>query len=714
MRRRTPILLLLVAMAFAIAPSGQLAAQGPPGAPTASGAPVIEITTASPWVAADGDFVVEFGPAPQVPGDAELTWTIHQSLVPGRNETLRDQVRRIIDGESAGRILQSSVTVPVAELGDPAAGATLTIPVRSKSSDSDRVLLPNPGIHPVDLVLTAADGTVLWSEVVFLNRLPDPDRGVDPSGEPLRVSLVVPVESPPAIAPDGSAELDQAARQDLSRAAELLSQVPDAPLLVGARANTLDALSVVEESWSARLLSALSTRTGANQLMNRPYVGVDVGGIVAADGMDELGRQLLLGSATVTEFTGRTPTTTTYALDDSVSTESLSMLRRAGTESLLVGSSRLDLDPSGDVDQLDAVTRPMTLAGGDGLQVLAYDDALGALLADPEVDPGLRAHQTASVLMSSWFAGRENGELQRRAAAIVVPTTTDAEVLDALTPMLTTDGGPLLADPENTALAAPTAEDPGLEVALAPRAAPDQAPVLAAAVESRRQLDAYRSMGGSADASLTIWEHLNDESLAGSLDPAARETLHATIRTGIAGNISSIELPRSRSVVVTSQASTIPLRFRNDLPFDVTLTMRARSPRLDIEGGETRDIVLRPGENRIDLPVEVQAPGESLLRIELSSPDGGLALPTVAIPVRSTAVSGVGAALSILSILVLAGWWLHTNRRARRERAGTSPAQPSGDDDPGTGAPDTGDGPATTDDTTDDTTGETTSVGAGG
>ena len=59
-------------------------------------------------------------------------------------------------------------------------------------------------------------------------------------------------------------------------------------------------------------------------------------------------------------------------------------------------------------------------------------------------------------------------------------------------------------------------------------------------------------------------------------------------------------------------------------------------------------------------------------------PDGGLTLPATSIPVRSTAVSGVGAALSILSILFLAGWWLHTNRRARRQRAEESGSHPSG------------------------------------
>ena len=650
MRRRAPLLLVLVATLCALVPLGDLGAQEPAG--PASPQLGFEVTSVSPWVAADGEFEVAFAPTATVPADSELTWTIHQSLVPGRDEDLRQQVRDIIDGEAAGRILQSSVTVPVSELGDPSIGSTLRIPIRAERSSSDRVLLPNPGIHPVDLVLTSIDGTVLWSEVVFLNRLPDPDRGrIDPSEEPLRVTLLLPIESPPAIAPDGSATFSASDRDTIERAGSLLEQVPDAPLSVGARANTLDGLDAVEESWASRVLGSLeagrrpSSGPGsggavANELLNRPYVGVDSGGLVAAGGTDELGRQLLLGSGTVTDITGRIPVRTTYALDETVSPESLPLFAGAGAESLLVPRSRLDLGSADDLTEEDAVTTPMTVRGGNGMQVLAYDEDLAAVLTSPDVEPGMRAHHTASMLMSSWFDAREDGVAHRRAAAIVLPSTTDPEVLDALTPALTSDGGPLVADPAGDALSAPTPDDPGVEVSLAPRVVPDQRPALDAVAESRRQLESYRSMGGGADPSVTIWEDLNDESLAASLDATERETLHATIRAGIAGNLAAIETPRARSVVVTSQSSIIPLRFRNGLPFEVRLTLRARSPRLDIEGGETREIVLQPGENRIDLPVEVQAPGESLLRIELSAPDGGLTLPATSIPVRSTAVLG--------------------------------------------------------------------------
>jgi len=135
--------------------------------------------------------------------------------------------------------------------------------------------------------------------------------------------------------------------------------------------------------------------------------------------------------------------------------------------------------------------------------------------------------------------------------------------------------------------------------------------------------------------------------------------------------------------VVTSEQTTIPLRFRNGLDFDVELVLTTRSPRLEFEHGRSRTIVLHPGENRVDLPVTVRAPGESLLRIELSSPVPGIELDGPDVPVRSTAISGVGAALSIVSVLFLVGWWVHTHRRRRRDSAKLSGVHPSGVDGAG-------------------------------
>ena len=152
------------------------------------------------------------------------------------------------------------------------------------------------------------------------------------------------------------------------------------------------------------------------------------------------------------------------------------------------------------------------------------------------------------------------------------------------------------------------------------------------------------------------------------MSPEQRSAYHRHIDTAISSSTAQVEMPKQRRVLLTSRNSSIPLRFRNDLPYDVTIRLRIRSNRLDIGGGPERTVVLHPGGNVTDLPVTTRAPGATLLRIDATSPDGTLVLPSRAIPVTSSTISGVGAVLSVLSLLVLAGWWLTTVRRNRRRR----------------------------------------------
>lgn len=632
--------------------------------------PVLEIASVSPWVSPDGEFQVRFDPSTAVPPDARLTVTIRESLEAGDDESLRVAVQDVIDGGSTGRVLQAPVTVPLSDLGDPAAGAALTIPIRSSRGDRDRVFLPNPGIHPVELVLTRPDGPELWSQTVFLNRLPEAGEQDDPG--PVRVTLVLPVTSAPAVGTDGQGVFGVEDQTQLGSVGALLDAVPDAPLTLSVRPNTLDGLARTDEPWAADLLESLAEGRTDNVVAQLPYAGVDTGGLVASDASGELERQIVIGAGTVRDRISRTPVATTWTGDETVSTETLPLLAGTGVTSLLLPLDSLRLPA--EVDEDRAVTSPVQLEGGQGIRALAYDAVVSQRLADTGTDPAVRSHQSVSLMMAGWFDASERSDPPPLATAILLAPSTEPAVLESLEATLRS-GGPLIADPEAGALPAPTAGTDEPVAALAPRTAPDLRAAVSATNETRRQISAYRSMTGDADPDTGLWDELTNESMAASLDAGERAQLHATVRSGIAEKVALIEPPRSRRVVVTSQDTVIPLRFRNDLPFDVRLVMRARSPRLDIDQ-PTTEIVLTPGENRVDLPVTVQAPGESLLRIELTSPDGGISIPGPAVPVRSTAISGVGAALSIISILFLCGWWFRTMRRHRREAARDAGAHP--------------------------------------
>ena len=218
-RSRTLKLLAVCCGALAIAIASVSPALASKSAPAQQPEEVLQISSISPWVSASGEFQVRFDPTVVVPPGSILTYTVHQGLQPTRSQTLRDKVDGVIDGASPGKVLQSPVSKPLTEYGDPAAGSVLTIPIRpTPDQDRLRVLLPKAGIHPVELVLTSAEGPEIWSQVVFLNRLPTnySTQQQDPSA--VAVTLLVPIETAPSLDSAGLAAFGVEDRSQIGRA----------------------------------------------------------------------------------------------------------------------------------------------------------------------------------------------------------------------------------------------------------------------------------------------------------------------------------------------------------------------------------------------------------------------------------------------------------------------------------------------------------------
>lgn len=630
----------------------------------------LEVASVSPWVDADGVFEVAFAPSTAVPLDSTLSYTVHQRLRPSGDGTLRQRTDDVLDGDDPGGILQATVTTRSVELGNPVEGMVLRVPVSSTGGGDGAAFLPTAGIHPVVLRLDAADGTALWSTTVFLNRLPT-DPVTDPDGRPARLalSLVVPIEGPPSLAPDGRTELDAETRADVAAATGLLSQVPEAPLVLGLRPNTLTGVTRSPTGTDSAFVQALRSPTVRATIARRTDVAVDTGGLVAADAPDALIQQLDLGGRIVQTATGRVPTVDTWLLDETVSPESLTVVAGVGTRRVVVPAERLRL-PDGVPEEI-ARSRALALQGSPDLTAIADDPTLTLRLVDPQVEPGLRANRATTALMASWFTAADEGAaaFPGPSAVVVLPAGTDPEVVRAMLPVLAGDG-PVTGDPGALPPAPSQVAGESLTAALAPRLPTDQQGPVAAMRSTRTLIDSFTGISRGAEPLRETWELLNSETLSTQMDPGRRTETHATIRAQVDERVRAIGLPPERRVVLTTREAAVPLRFRNDLPYPVEVRVRIRSPRLEIDGGQIQTLVLDPGENRIDLDVTVQAPGAAILRIDVTSPDGRIEVGQSALPVTSSRISGVGAVLSVLSLLVLAGWWISTWRRSRRERTG--------------------------------------------
>jgi hypothetical protein len=637
----------------------------PEGSAGSAAAEVLGIESVTPWVEPSGTFNVRFAPSTGVPPDSLLRVTIHQPLRVGKGESLAD----LIDASSAedwdGSVLQGPMEFPVASLGDPAQGLVLDLPIRSGTGPDTRLLIPTAGIHPVSIELQTPDGQALWSDMLFLNRLPS-SMPVGADGQPavVAVQLVLSIDSSAALDPSGATDLDANELAMVGSMQELLGELGDLPLTVALRPNTIEGLRLSGEPGDTRFLE---TASGSNWTFTRQsYVRVDATGLTETGG-GELPRQVSIGDAVTAGSLKQSAASTAWVLDDTVDPASAAKLRDLGVNHLMMSADRFTVDGSSE----PATARVFRLDQPEGVDVSSFDSDWTRELMDATTDPALVVNRLTTRLMAEWFGAvdSEDTPFPGVVASIVVPPGTSAETLRDLAELLS-GSGPLQLRPFPQPA---TSDGHPLRARLLPRQSADYSGVVSRTSAVGARVDGYRSMTAAADPVAVTWDLVNDQAPALFVDDSARQRMWTGVDAQIDARLAKLEPPPSRTVVLTGRSGTIPLRFRNGLDVDVRLRMRTRSARLDFPAGEVTEIVLKPGENWIDLPVVVQAPGSSLMRIELSSPDGGLRLPDTSVTVRSSSISGVGAALSVISLLFLAGWWIRTHRRRSRQASTGEP-----------------------------------------
>ncbi len=694
---------LLRAVAVALAVTGAVTWS----APTASARPdprvqaptdpVVDLRLAyvTPSVPPTGTFELRFEPTGQVPPGSVLEVRFHQPIT--NRSDLRDRVAAIASGAPPGGTLRSPLRIPDGLLGNPLAGWRVELQITDvDQGDGGAVVVPDDGIVPVSLDLVDGGGTALWEETVFMVRPPE-DRPVGRDGRPaeLAVTTALALDAEPTLTLEGNSSLSDELLTRVDQVADLLQAVPEFPFTLALEPNLISGLERSGTRSSTALGEALQQPDLGGRSVRRTDVPVDTAGIIRANGLDVLQQVLETGVSVVETATLRTPVDQTWLLDDTLDPGSLPAIESLGVRRVVLPADRI-VRPDG-VDEDEARWRTMVLTDGEPgtnddppatpLTVIADDPLVSLLSIDPTIDPGVAANRISTELAATWFSVVDDdpSSFPGPQSFAFVPPQIDPAILLALAPAL--DGtGLLRADP---AAAPPPAVPVDDEYALAgvPPGAP--APQEATVAEFRSTttlINGVRSVVGIADPDVDTWVLLNSQSTSRAVDAPARAATHASIAAQARALLDRIRAPEDRTVVLGSSESTIPLRFTNDLPYPVDVELRIRSNRVEFPQGDRRRLRLDPGDNLVELDVVVRAGGESTVRYDLTSPDGAVGITSFETRVQATRFSGVGAALSVLSLLVLAWWWLTTARRRRRRSSrdgGPHPSRSVTSPDPG-------------------------------
>jgi hypothetical protein len=520
--------------------------------------------------------------------------------------------------------------------------------------------LSGPGIYPVFVDVRDADDEPLASILTAVYRPPDGDAATIQS----TVSLVLPVDAPPALQADGSVVVDADARQQLDSVAATLSGAPTLPATVALPPELIGQLAASAEAEDGALLDRLDAAVTGRHLLATPFVTLDPANAAASGLEEEYTDQLRLGEeALLDSLTSAGPDRSASVLSRA-SPSGLSLLRDLGVRAVVL--------PPAAVAAADGELVPT----GHVLRTASEDAFVNVALAEQRfltgwtqgADRVLAAYHVVIGLLASHFDGLVLGDVTR--GAVLVPPAEwapDTVFLGTIANLLA-----------NTPPLRPVTLTEWFQQVTSPRAGEDVVPVDAPTEDltalrdrllfERAAVNAYTSMAVTRPDLAPALEDLLRRTPAGELDDAARDPYFGAVDAELQSLASAVLPVEEDSFTITSRSARLPITVRTTSDEPLEVKIRLRSTKLLFPEGDVT-VVVEDGSTQVDVPVEARSNGTFQVEVQLLTPfgDAPLATPTQ-LTVRSAGLSGLGIAVTITAVGVLLVWWVHHLRRNRAAR----------------------------------------------
>ena len=654
-----------ILLAVAVLAAALTTAAGPGGATAAAQSPTdgapVELLGQSTWVTPDGDVTLRLDVAGADPADT-VRVTFHGRL------TSRGAFTQSLAGDGVGRVVRTIAAGTVAELDADADGRVdVALGLRSGAGDQQRLLVTREGVYPI--VVThepAADDEGRSGEdtsfVTHVVRLP---ATVETT---LGLAVVQSLTAPPSTQPDGTVTIDPDAAAALTGAATTFGAGTPVPVTFTVTGETAAALTATGDPQYLQLLTDLQTALATGELAASPYVRIDPEALRFGALNDEVAAQIERGAEAAVQHLDARPDSRSWIADPGLGATGLSALADAGVERTVVADTELV------GDRPDLLVQPFDLLTDDGrrIRALATDRDLQAH-AGRSGSGVLDAQHLLADLASIWF----ERPAYSRATAVRLPTgMPDRAFVDTLlrglaaSPLLRVGGIDEViagADPAAVGDVDAQVEGPDDRLTLG-LVGPTERPELSGyAAQRQRTVDQVESFAGIFEGSPQVDSYMARIAVSASadLDAPTRSRYLSAIRDDIDLRTANIGMPDRGAITLPSRDGVIPLTLVNNTGSPVSVVIQMASDKLEFPEGDRVELTLTEPSTPIEVPVRARASGAFPLDMSLESPDGRIQLVDSRYTVRSTAVSGLGVALSIAAVVVLGAWWIRTARRAR-------------------------------------------------
>ena len=534
---------------------------------------------------------------------------------------------------------------------------TITLP----DEEIGEILRREPGAIPIRIDLIDDENLILDTLVTFVI--------VEDTTLSARIDLgfVADARSPLSHGVD-EIEIDPTATVD--RVAAAVADAP-APALVSFTPETLTALADPATDRGLSAIDDIRRLLDGHLLPLSPWVSIDEEAWRLAGESERVFGLFAQGQETTETFLGRTPVPIVH-MDPDTTADTVGLLRSVGVTGGVVEPTQLD-----ELTIERADRRPIEVLDTNGITmpVLLVDRAFEAGLVgdDPEL---IAQHRFTELLFEAKRVGTNRG-------IVLDLTTVDQVPLTLLLDLIETTDRLGLASVDELITRPPARDAEGAVLRVELLSAPP-GDVGGAASDLRLTesvLASYTAMVSPADGPIAPLRTVLRAAMSDELDADVHRTFTDTVFDLVAAGTADFAVVESSRVTLATRAATLPVTIHNDQHLAMNVIVRTTSEKLRFPDGEELQLVLAPGLNELEIPVETVTSGDARILITVTSPDGRLDLANGSVNVRSTAISGLGLVVSLVSLAVLLTWWLRTIIRVRRtRRAATVSDTPSSDD----------------------------------
>lgn len=619
---------LQLVVALALLVGGTIIASSPAATAQAADAPRSpSVADLTPWVAPDGEFAVRVALPPEYPG-GRLQARVFRAMDDG------SEVRSTAD--PTRRYRWATYTEDIAS-GAPS--VTLRIPLGDGEDGAWRLQL-DAGVYPVLLEAFPVEGEP-WQALTYLVHLPE----LAPTSQ---VALIVPVSAELRWTSATGVEVapDEVAR--LGDLATTLAAYPEVPVTLALEPGLLVALA--EAPGGPAVRDALAGVGRRGEVLQAPFVDVAAGSWAGTLLAPALVEQFTAGEAALTAFLGRPPDGTSWVVDAGDSPELLQWLAARGV-------SRYLLTPHVPGGGLAGGDTPLSIAG-----IAAPHRAYAAATVDAPLpaagaNPVLQANHLLGALSADALAGR----LEPKALLAPSPAGGDTQTLRALLQAL---GAPGLLEGTTTS-ALPNDASSSVEVPLPPRPSEPTPELVDHISRLRGRVDNFTAAAGDGDPAIAGFRQAALVAGRADIDDGMRARHLAEVEASLQESLAGVEIVDGGALTITSHQARLPVTLRNTSDRTLDVAVVAQSAELTMLGEPGRVTLLPSATEDIEIPFRVSRSGDFLVEVTVLTPDGGFALASAEVTLRSTAVSGVGIVLSVGALAFLGLWWARNLRHRR-------------------------------------------------